>query len=322
MLRRLRQWQQLIPHERSALLLLMALQPVLSVSLRVFGYRRTLFWWKCSAGRNARVQRWPLRSSMRNDLRSSPRLPVPEARSLPVACARPWRCTVCCVDAAFGRKSASARIGSVDPRHARLGGAGRRAFGTPKPATSCVRAGFRNAQHSPTNHGHALVYAGRTLWSAFPIPACLSHSSPVLAHRSPLLPPVLVPRLRPCLQWVHEWREKDGSVSLRLARMQDGTAMLRIMDQCDFFLDPRSATVGIEHEPMLDPETREHLLIDQALPRLLAEQGELVVHAACARIGNAGVLFIGRSGWGNRRSVVFCTDAVTHSLPTIAESFA
>ena len=42
MLRRLRQWRQLPPHERYVLLLLMTLQPVLSILLRVFGYRRTL----------------------------------------------------------------------------------------------------------------------------------------------------------------------------------------------------------------------------------------------------------------------------------------
>lgn len=42
MLRRLRRWRHLPPHERYALLLLMAVQPVLSVLLRVFGYRWTL----------------------------------------------------------------------------------------------------------------------------------------------------------------------------------------------------------------------------------------------------------------------------------------
>ena len=42
MLRRLRQWRQLPPHERYVLLLLMTLQPVLSILLRVFGYRWTL----------------------------------------------------------------------------------------------------------------------------------------------------------------------------------------------------------------------------------------------------------------------------------------
>lgn len=148
------------------------------------------------------------------------------------------------------------------------------------------------------NPGHALRYAGRTLWSSIHLPSLRVSPDPHASGSITVLPPVIVSRLRPCLQWAHEWRETDGSVSLRLARMADGTAMLRTMDQCDFFLDPMRATVGIEHESTLDPETREHLLIDQALPRLLAEQGELVVHAACIGIGDTGVLFLGRSGWG------------------------
>ena len=148
------------------------------------------------------------------------------------------------------------------------------------------------------NPERALHYAGRTLWSSIHLPSLRVSPDPHASGSITVLPPVIVSRLRPCLQWAHEWRETDGSVSLRLSRMADGTAMLRIMDQCDFFIDPMRATVGIEHEPTLDPETREHLLIDQALPRLLAGQGELVVHAACIRIGDVGVLLLGRSGWG------------------------
>lgn len=41
MVRRLRQWWQLLPEERPTLLLLMTLQPLLSLSLRARGFRRT-----------------------------------------------------------------------------------------------------------------------------------------------------------------------------------------------------------------------------------------------------------------------------------------
>ena len=44
--------------------------------------------------------------------------------------------------------------------------------------------------------------------------------------------------------------------------------------------------------------TLEHLLIDQALPRLLAGQGHLIVHASVASIQTRTALFLGSSGWG------------------------
>src|SRR5690606_19444533 len=42
----------------------------------------------------------------------------------------------------------------------------------------------------------------------------------------------------------------------------------------------------------------EHMLVDQVLPRLLAQLGHLLVHGSALRIDGRGALFIGPSGRG------------------------
>ena len=50
--------------------------------------------------------------------------------------------------------------------------------------------------------------------------------------------------------------------------------------------------------PDVDDSTLEHLLVDQVLPRVLAQQGELMVHASALSIDGRHALFLGPSGWG------------------------
>lgn len=104
--------------------------------------------------------------------------------------------------------------------------------------------------------------------------------------------------------WRHQWLEADGSLSLRVARWHqaapDGNAMhlLQAPEQCDFLVDPSAGWIGVDACSGLAENTLEHLLLDQALPRLLAGRGHLVVHASVIRIGSRAVAFVGRSGRG------------------------
>lgn len=47
-----------------------------------------------------------------------------------------------------------------------------------------------------------------------------------------------------------------------------------------------------------DNATLEHLLVDQVLPRLLAHEGNLLIHASALDINGSCALFMGPSGWG------------------------
>ena len=50
--------------------------------------------------------------------------------------------------------------------------------------------------------------------------------------------------------------------------------------------------------PNTNPETLHHLLLDQVLPRLLAHQGHIVLHAGAVAMNDRAVAFVGTTGAG------------------------
>ncbi|MCC7097652.1 MAG: hypothetical protein IT472_10775 [Thermomonas sp.] len=74
--------------------------------------------------------------------------------------------------------------------------------------------------------------------------------------------------------------------------------LLRAPEQADFIIDPGEGRIEVVVPAALAQNTLEHLLLDQALPRLLAGRGHLVAHASVVQLSQGAVAFIGRSGWG------------------------
>lgn len=97
--------------------------------------------------------------------------------------------------------------------------------------------------------------------------------------------------------WVHDWSDPDDSVSLTLARYGDDYR-LDFPDLCEFILIPREHRILVNPRMPLDAPTLEHLLVDQVLPRYLAHEGSLLMHASAVLVDDAVVLFLGKSGWG------------------------
>ena len=97
--------------------------------------------------------------------------------------------------------------------------------------------------------------------------------------------------------WQHEWKESDDSITLSIAVHKDGF-LLRFPELCDFILDPDQRHIHIIPHEALDENTIEHLLVDQVLPRFLANEGHLLLHACAVDIQGRTVLFLGKSGWG------------------------
>jgi hypothetical protein len=150
-----------------------------------------------------------------------------------------------------------------------------------------------------------LQYAGRGLYSAVHLsvlPALLDLESSTALHVNWLAKAPLVEERVP--MWTHRWYNPDGSLSLQVEKCgtpaADGSTdyLLTIPGQCDFHLNPVAGTVAIDAHEDIAPNTLEHWLIDQALPRLLAQQGHSVAHASLVRIDTHTALFLGRSGWG------------------------
>ena len=64
-------------------------------------------------------------------------------------------------------------------------------------------------------------------------------------------------------------------------------------------LRPRPGrSIGCWAGPGISVETLRHLLLDQVLPRLLAQRGQLVLHAGAVRAGSRAIAFVGETGSG------------------------
>ena len=103
------------------------------------------------------------------------------------------------------------------------------------------------------------------------------------------------------LQFEQRWTDGED-VLLSLAHVAD-SHWLRVPGMADFLLThghaPEPARIGISSTGRdLPAETLEHLLLDQILPRSLAQQGQLVIHASAVQVGNRIALFAAASGWG------------------------
>jgi len=125
--------------------------------------------------------------------------------------------------------------------------------------------------------------------------------------------------------WRHIWRDDGDDVSLQLA-LVPATAehpavryLLRAPSQADFLIDPSAASITVDATPELADNTLEHLLLDQAIPRLLAGRGHLVVHASVVHAGQHTVAFLGRSGWGKSTLAALLHD---HGFPALCDDCA
>lgn len=98
--------------------------------------------------------------------------------------------------------------------------------------------------------------------------------------------------------WLHHWHEDGGSARVLSLAIAGEGHRLRFPGLCDFLIDRDAGRITAEPLAGLSPDTFEHLLVDQVLPRLLAHRGELVAHASAVEIGGRTALFLGRSGWG------------------------
>ncbi len=150
---------------------------------------------------------------------------------------------------------------------------------------------------------HRMQYAGYTLQSQVPLPCLPPAPAPATAGpvRLHIEAPECVDQLPTSIDWQHAWRaHNEGSICLQHVKEGPQLHRLRVPGICDFLvsLDSDPVTVRIEYDREVPPDTLEHLLADQILPRVLSGLGDLIIHASCCSINGNGVLFLGESGWG------------------------
>lgn len=97
--------------------------------------------------------------------------------------------------------------------------------------------------------------------------------------------------------WLHQWYSPNGETLLSYG--QDGLYhWLRFPDLADFRLSTNVKEVACYPVSNVPDETIRHLLLDQVLPRCLAHQGKIMLHASAVRVEQGLLLFIGDSGAG------------------------
>lgn len=103
------------------------------------------------------------------------------------------------------------------------------------------------------------------------------------------------------LDVIHEFRANEGDLTLRAYRQRSGKPAYGLFFPRGGYFHIAPDFNHIECAPLDEAsrETIEHLLLDQVIPRVLAQAGALVLHASCVRLPSGRlVAFVGASGAG------------------------
>jgi hypothetical protein len=97
--------------------------------------------------------------------------------------------------------------------------------------------------------------------------------------------------------WDHHWRSVAGDVALSCSRA-GARYRLDLPSLGTFSIDDDGASISCRLRGAPSPETVEHGVVDQVLPRILVHRGRLVLHAGAIEMPDGAIAFIGDSGRG------------------------
>jgi len=137
---------------------------------------------------------------------------------------------------------------------------------------------------------------GRRLESDCPLPELLPDAdvpSPAITVRALAQPAGPVAPIA----WFREWYARDGRLNLRAGRSREGL-ILRFSENAEFLVAPSCTEIHYHRlRPSADTAFR-HALLDQVVPRTLAQGGRLVLHASSVTTQSGAVCLIGHPGQG------------------------
>jgi hypothetical protein len=138
------------------------------------------------------------------------------------------------------------------------------------------------------------LYCGNILASTVSLPALRisKDSSPTLSINSERSR-----RHYNNVTWHYHWFTPGGDVWTSFSRIPDGY-LLRFPSLSDFVISFSADQITCYPTPKTPIETIRHLLLDQVLPRCLAHQGMLMLHASAVALKHGVVLFLGSTGEG------------------------
>ena len=120
---------------------------------------------------------------------------------------------------------------------------------------------------------------------------------------------VLPPRAQePRTDWFHHWyADRDRTqLVVSAAREPDGFR-LRYPGLADFRVSAALDRLRCVPAPGVPGHTLRHLLLDGALPHVLGQRGDMILHASAVRSPQGrGLAFVGDSGWGKSTLASAC----------------
>jgi len=162
--------------------------------------------------------------------------------------------------------------------------------------------------------------AGLTLASDLELPELLDAEVPADGERPSLVWTVALAPAPPPGQFetlLNEGRDPDDT--LWLAIWGDGDRyLLRFPGLADFVVTPSKRRVVCAPDEGVAGSTLRHLLLDQVVPRVLAMDGSLVLHASAVALPQGAVAFIGPSGAGKSSLAASFT---SQGFPLLCDDF-
>ena len=98
--------------------------------------------------------------------------------------------------------------------------------------------------------------------------------------------------------WFHDWPGDDGSIVISGGRIGN-SYLLRFPYLVDFIISLNERSITYVPVDGVPEESVRHLLLDQVVPRVLGQMGNLILHASAICLPDGtGIAFLGDSGWG------------------------
>jgi hypothetical protein len=100
--------------------------------------------------------------------------------------------------------------------------------------------------------------------------------------------------------WFHHWtgNESDDEIYSSIAR-EHGGYRVRYPDLADFVINAKLDHVRCFPLRGVSKATLRHIFLDNVIPRILGQRGQMIVHASAVRAREGSTFaFLGESGWG------------------------
>lgn len=114
----------------------------------------------------------------------------------------------------------------------------------------------------------------------------------------------------------HRWQDAGGSTTFRYASNREGEGRLTFPEIGDYLIAPDGTRITAHASSAIPDSIVRQILIDQVLPRTVAQAGNIVLHASAVAINGVCLALVGRSGSGKS---TFAADLVARGATPITD---